>query len=130
MKVGDTFLYGPSPTATKHLYIVLTNPDTDGCILVVNVTTVYSQDKDRIDQTVLLNRSEHRFLTNELSYIYYRGATIKKVTDLQADEKAGLLVKQEPCSKSIIDNARAGVGASPHCARNICDYYKKCKDLK
>lgn len=129
MQVGDTFLYGPSPTATKHLHIVLTNPDADGCVLIVSVTSVYSQDKDRMDHTVVLNKGEHRFLTKPLSYVYYRGAAVKKVTDLQADEAAGLLVKDVACSKSMVDNARAGVGASPHCIRAIQNYYKKCKDL-
>jgi hypothetical protein len=129
MKAGDTFLYGPSPTATKHLHLVLTNPDADGCVLVVNVTSVYSQDKDRADHTVILNRGEHRFLTKSLSYVYYRGAVVRKVTELEADEKATLLVREQACSKLLIGNARAGVGASPHCTRAIQGYYKKCKDL-
>jgi hypothetical protein len=104
MKAGDTFLYGPSPTATKHLHLVLTNPDAGGCILVVSVTSVYSQDKDRMDHTVVLNRGEHRFLTKELSYVYYRGAVIKKVTELEADERMGLLVIHDACSKALLDN--------------------------
>lgn len=77
----------------------------------------------------MLNNGEHRFLTKPLSYVYYRGAAVKKITDLQADETAGLLVKDQACSKTLIDNARAGIGASPHCTRTIQDYYKKCKDL-
>jgi hypothetical protein len=129
MKVGDTFLYGPSPTATKHLHIVLTNQDTDGCILIVSVTSIYSQNKDRMDHTVILNQNEHRFLTKPLSYIFYRSATVKKVSDLQADEAAGLLVRHDGCSKTLIDNARAGICASPHSTRGIQAYYKKCKDL-
>lgn len=129
MKAGDTFLYGPSANANKHLHIVLTNPDTDGCVLIVNITSIYSQDKDKMDHTMVLNRGEHRFLTKPLSYVYYRGAVIKRVADLEADEKAGLLVKHDSCSKDLISNARAGIGASPHCARNIQEYYRKCKDL-
>ena len=129
MKIGDAFLYGPSPTSKKHLHLVLTNPDANGCVLIVSVTSVYSQDKDRMDHTVLLNQGEHKFLTNKLSYVYYRGAVVKKVGDLESDEKAGLLVWHEACSKEMIDNARAGVCASEHCTPANQNYYKKCKDL-
>lgn len=132
MKVGDTFLYPLSPTGkehTEHLWIVLTNPDADGCVLIVSVTTVYVHDKDRMDNTVVLNRGEHRFLTNKQSYIYYRGAMIKKISELQASEKAGELKHDEPCSASLISLARGGVAASPHCARVHAQYYKNCKDL-
>jgi hypothetical protein len=130
MKVGDTFLYPLSPPHSEHLWIVLTNPDADGSILIVSVTTAYSNDKDYIDATVRLNRGEHEFLTKESSYIYYRGAMIKKVSELQGEEKAGLLKKHSSCSGDLIALARGGVGASPHCSRSVKRYYSERKDLK
>jgi hypothetical protein len=129
MKVGDTFLHPLSATTQAHLWIVLTNPDANGSILIVNVTSIYSHDKDRIDPTVILNRNEHRFLTNERSFIYYRGATVMKLSDLQTDEQLGLLKKDQVCSANVISLARAGVTASPHCTPRIQKYYKECKDL-
>ncbi|SRR6266568_716889 len=130
MKVGDAFLYPLSPPHAEHLWIVLTNPDADGSILIVSVTTAYSNNKDCIDATVRLNKGEHPFLTKESSYIYYRGAMIKKVSELESAEKTGLLKKHDACSNNLIGLARSGVGASPHCSRNVKKYYNECKDLK
>jgi hypothetical protein len=83
-----------------------------------------------MDGTVTLNQGEHPFLTKELSYVYYRGATIKKVSELQGEEKAGLLKKHTACSGGLIALARDGVGASPHCTKIVQRYYKERKDLK
>jgi hypothetical protein len=133
MKVGETFLYPLSPThleQTEHLWIVLTNPDADGAILIVSVTTVYSNDKDSTDPTVWLNRGEHPFLKKESSYVYYRGAMVKKVSELEVEEKAGRLKRTSDCSADLISLARDGVGASPHCTRSVKKYYKERKDLK
>ncbi|GAC1662418.1 MAG: hypothetical protein NVS9B4_16040 [Candidatus Acidiferrum sp.] len=130
MKVGDTFLYPLSPPHAEHLWIVLTNPDADGSILIVSVTTAYSNNKDCMDGTVTLNRGEHPFLTKELSYLYYRGAMIKKVSELQGEERAGLLKRHSACSDNLISLARGGVAASPHCNRNVKRYYGERKDLK
>ena len=130
MKVGDTFLYPLSPANSEHLWIVLTNPDVDGRVLVVNVTTAYSTNKDCVDATVRLNKGEHPFLTKDGSYVYYRGAMMKKITELEADEKAGLLKKHSACSSGLVSLVRDGVCASPHSTRVAQRFYKERKDLK
>ncbi len=129
MKVGDTFLYPLSPQNEEHLWIVLTNPDTDDAILIVNVTTAYSNDKDRIDTTVSLNAGEHQFL-KKASYVYYRGAQVKKVAELRGEEKMGRLKMHDPCSSNLIGLARAGIVASKHCSKVLQRFYSERKDIK
>ncbi len=82
MKAGDTFLYPLNQAQKAHLWIVATNPDKEGFVLIVNVTTVRTYDKDSLDTTVCLNKGEHPFFTEEQSYIYYRGAMTKKISEI------------------------------------------------
>lgn len=128
MKVGDTFLYPLYPPDSEHLWIVLTNADADGQILIVNLTTAYSFDKDSVDATVCLNPGEHPFIKQE-SYVFYREAMIKKVADLQTEEKTGRLKMQADCSSTIISLVRGGIGASRHCKRSVRKFYDERRDL-
>lgn len=66
MKAGGAFLF---PVPSEHLWIVLTNPDSEGYVLVVNITTAYSDDKDRMDTTVDLNPGDIRSLRKSHMYI-------------------------------------------------------------
>jgi hypothetical protein len=129
VRVGDTFLFPLNSQAIEHLWIVVTNPDPNDCVLVVNVTTLKSNDKDSVDGTVCLNAGEHPFLTKEQSYVYYRGAEIKKISDLRSEETAGRLQMRESCSTNVISLVRSGFGASIHCTRVIKSYYDKSKNI-
>lgn len=37
MKAGDTFMWSPA-SQTPHLYIILTDPDTEGKFVIINIT--------------------------------------------------------------------------------------------
>jgi hypothetical protein len=128
MKSGDTFLYPLDFSHSEHLWIVLTNANQDGFILIVSVTTAYSQDKDSIDTTVQLHSGEHRFINRD-SYVYYRGAMIKKVEELRAAEKSGHLKMHDACSGKLIGLVRAGIAASAHCTKTIRKFYSDHKHL-
>jgi len=80
--------------------------------------------------TVTLNRGEHQFLTKPMSYVYYREAQIKKVSELLEEEKLGRLKMHQPCSQKVIEIVRSGVTASEHCRRSMKQFYKERKDVK
>jgi len=61
-----------------------------------------SFDKDHIDATVCLNKGDHEFCTERLSYIYYRGAQIKQISELEAEKLAGQLKPHKPCKAEIL----------------------------
>jgi len=126
MKSGDTFLYPLDFANSGHLWVVLTNPNPDGIILVVNVTTVYSNDKN-IDATVRLNTGDHPFIDRQ-SYIYYRGAMMIEVSELQTAERAGRLKMHDGCSEKLLSIVRSGIGASKHCSRVIKRFFNDHKD--
>lgn len=125
MKAGDTFLY---PFPDEHLWIVLTNPDPGGAVLVANITTAYSDDKDRVDTTVTLNRKDHPFIKDR-SYVYYRAAMTKLVSELEAEERAGRLKMKQCCSSELLELVRDGVSASEHSTKAIRRFYAERKNI-
>jgi len=128
MKCGDAFLFPLDDSHSEHLWIVLTNPNADGEILIVSITTVYAHDKDKADMTMLLHKGEHRFITRD-SYIYYREAMIKKASDLEAEEKTGTLKMHDSCTPEVLSLVRGGISASKHCAKVIRGFYSDHKHL-
>ena len=55
---GQTYLFPTSQYQTAHLWVISTNPNPDGLMLVVSLTSL----KGSKDQTVILHGGEHPFL--------------------------------------------------------------------
>lgn len=124
MNSGDTFLRPARATTTErpHLWIVVTDPDEENRVLVVNLTTL----RDGQDQTVVLSIGEHPFIDRP-SCVYYRAAEIADNGKLEQAEKAGAIVRREACSPEVISLVRSGVAASPHSRREIRRFYEESR---
>ena len=124
MKAGDTFLRPVRATENEkpHLWIVVTNPNKENQILIVNLTTL----KERQDQTVVLDVGDHPFVT-KASSIFYREAEIADNTKLEQAERAGAIAKREGCRPEVIKLVRDGVNASPHTRRAIKAFFNDNK---
>jgi hypothetical protein len=77
---------------------------------------------------VQLHAGEHRFIDRE-SYVYYRGAMIKDVAELQAAEKIGTLKMHDQCSAKLLELVKGGISASDHCKKAINKFYQDHKHL-
>ena len=124
MKAGDTFLRPARSTHNEkqHLWIVITDPNTENKVLIVNITSLKSWQ----DQTVILNRGEHPFIT-EPSCVFYREAEIVDNSKLDQAESMGAIAKRECCSESVINLIRSGVVASPQTRRVIKKFFSDFK---
>jgi hypothetical protein len=124
MKAGDTFLRPAKPTQNEkqHLFIVLTNPNPDNKILIVNITSLKSWQ----DRTVMLNKGEHPFIT-ETSCVFYREAEIVDNGKLDEAEKNGAIAKRECCSQKLLELVRSGISASPQTKRVIKKFFNDFK---
>src|ERR1035438_10358093 len=71
MRCGDTLLIpAPGMGVTPHLWIIATEPvtDTQLCV-IVNVTTL----RNSRDQTVMLRKGDHPFITHDSAIFYGDG---------------------------------------------------------
>ena len=101
MNVGDTFI--DRNATAPHLWFVLTTPDANGVVAVVNLTTWHT----RCDTTCRLSVGDHPFVTHD-SYIFYRGAQVYPQRVLTVALQQGVLVSRAPAAPQLIARIRAG----------------------
>ena len=71
LRRGDTVLMPKYSDATPHLWILLTEPDGNGDVVIVNVTSL----KNHPDQTTILKIGDHSYIKHD-SVVLYADARI------------------------------------------------------
>ena len=100
----------------KHLHIVCTDPDDQGRVVLVPVTT---WTNDLCDGTCILLEHEHPWLWKPKSYILYRKVDFFEVAALERGLANGALEEQEPCNGQVFLRVRNGLCNSPHTPRKV-----------
>ena len=99
----------PGGTATRHLWIVITEPDPASNLCgIVSVTTL----RNSKDQTVILRVGDHPFIRHEPT-IFYGDAMIVDAQRLESEIAAGLAVRPGPVSSGDAQAGPAGRGCIP-----------------
>lgn len=114
MKAGDTF-HAQAPSSTKqHLYIVLTDPDANGKVVVANVTS----QADGKDQSCVLQPNDHPFVTKE-SVINYADAILSDEALIITATRRRLFQTDVPVAPQVLGRVQQGALNSPHTERLI-----------
>lgn len=100
----------------KHLHIVCTDPDDQGRVVLLPVTT---WTNDLCDGTCILLKHEHPWLWKPKSYILYRKADFFEVAALERGLANGALEEQDPCNGQVFLRVRNGLCNSPHTPRKV-----------
>ena len=123
MHAGDTFLIPKSADEIEHLWIVLTEPDSDGMAVCVNVTRRESYS----DTTLVLNIGDHPFIRKE-SVVHYPDASKLDLTRVQkaidAKPRQYICKPHKPCSNDLLERIRNGLLASPHTPKGLKSFCK------
>jgi hypothetical protein len=64
-EIGDTFFGTTVPGAPPHLYVIISNPDPDGNVILVNLTSQTLNDRN-----CLLSPGDHPFVAKETAIAY------------------------------------------------------------
>jgi hypothetical protein len=121
MACGDSFLMpAPGGTQTSHLWVFVTErePVTHQAV-IVSVTTL----REGKDQTLILRKGEHPFLTHE-SVVAYRHARIVDCRVLDGNLAAGTIQGHETCSAKLLKDIQDGIFASQHTPNKVVSYCK------
>ena len=114
---GETLLVPTSPSR-NHLFVVVTERDPGGRVLIINFET-----RKRItDDTVIIKAGEHPFVTHETS-VRYKSARIVDADLLINKVKTGIVESREPCSPELLEKIRLGIMKSPHTSNEVRDFY-------
>lgn len=100
---GETIL---GLDAGQHLWVVLTSPDSDGNVVITNLTT-HGQSPACGSHCVVIKPEEHAWLKHD-SCIYYRRADFNPVQPLDTAKSKGTLNQADPMSDAVLTRIREG----------------------
>ena len=104
----------------RHLFVICTDPDADGKVLLVSIT---SWTNDLCDATCVLDAGCHEFIKHK-SWAYYRKPRIELVESLIAGVKEDILVPKECLNEDDFARLCKGILTSRHTPRKFAVYFK------
>ncbi len=108
---------GPQHDRGKsHLFVVLTEPDSDGMVLLVPICT----KGQKYDTACLVGKGDHPFLDRP-SYVDYSNLNTYKAQVLESQAQKGILVAKEVIDEKVFALICAGIEQS----RQSPPIYKK-----
>ena len=109
----------------KHLFIICTNPDKNGQVLLVSI----SSRRDKYDDTTCTLRSNVHAFLNRASYVSYSYALIESASDLQKRVANGTIEQREDLKLSILEEICAGFAKSAETPPECQIFYEQNKSL-
>lgn len=115
VKKGSSFL-DKNEIKKRHLRIVLTDPNVDGVVATVSVTSLKKEKKQ--DVRIVLNCGDHPFIKHEsvLSYRHCQLFYADKVSNLI---KENVFIKKEDIPADLLEKIITAVLESKSTPRNI-----------
>ena len=122
LRRGDTVLMPKYADATPHLWILLTEPDGNGDVVIVNVTSL----KNHPDQTTILRVGDHSYIKHD-SVVLYADARIVSAIPIVDGLKMNipLFRKLDPCSDELLNRICKGVFASDFTPNKVINFCSK-----
>jgi hypothetical protein len=122
---GDTYLlYDEDDYEGKpHLHIVITEPDDDGRVVLVSVTT----RRAKSDTMVCLDAGEHEFITHPsvVTYAYSKILTVAKLEELCV---SGDAISKGKATEQLVKRAQNGMletDRAPHDTKRLFKHLYK-----
>jgi len=115
---GECVLLPKKTGAIELLWVVLTSPDENSEVVIVNLTSFDSG----FDRTVILNKGDHSFVDHD-TIINYVDARIVKAHALIHAAESGFFDSLEPFKADILQKIQEGLFRSPHTpikVKNFC----------
>jgi len=110
----------------RHLFIICTNPDNDGQVLLVSISSKPEGYSESYDATCSLKQNAHAFL-NRTSYVSYKHALIESASALQKRVANGTAEPREELRPPILEEVCAGFAKSAVTPRKCQILYEQNK---
>ncbi|MBL0158268.1 MAG: SocA family protein [Bryobacterales bacterium] len=112
----DTYLIAFDSTKNiPHLWVLVTDPDSSGEVVIVSVTTL----RRGVEQTVTLTPSDHPFIRHQSTVYFARIVKQERLEDWIAGDLAQLNAK---CSTDLLALVRSGILASDFTPRKVVNF--------
>jgi len=122
---GDTFVLKKTVRSKEHLWIVITDKDSDGKVAIVNLTTYRPESSNYFhDTTVRLARGDHGFIRHD-SVVVYGDAQIVCAEALVTAVQSGVGRTHTTCDVAVLGKIQQGIFDSPHTKENVLEYARE-----
>ena len=121
MRAGDVFLAMLSPGEPKRHFwvIVLSVDENSGSVLLVNISS------HCFDTTTIIHNTEYEELTEDTSYVYYKGAHFRSKEDLQDKINKKQIYKKRPLPTKLLQEIQQGILLSKHTPLSIKSMFRQ-----
>lgn len=104
-----------------HLRFIISDPDPDKCVLVVNATTYY--DTGREDTSCLLDNGDHKEIKHP-SYIAYNWAEGVNITKLLNDKLNRIIDFKDNLSQGVLIRIQEGAKKTRRLRNEFKKYFQ------
>ncbi len=104
-----------------HLRFIISDPDPDDYVLVVNATTYYNTGRE--DKPCLLNRGDHKKIKHP-SYIAYKWAEEKNTIKLLNDKLNQIIEFKDNLSEEVLIRIQEGAEKSKLLPKGFRKYFQ------
>lgn len=118
MKKTTFFREGPENEPIPHLHIVISDPNENGEVMVVNISSC----KERYERSCVLEAGEHPQITKK-SYIPYKYAKKMNQKIFLTDRFRRLITVKEDISDSVLKKIQEGAKISPRLESGFKSYF-------
>ena len=109
VSAGETYKLRKPGDDTPHLWAVITDPNQDDNVVIVNLTT----RQPHSDDTVILRRGEHPFVRHE-TVISYQDAMLVKTSALTQAVRGGAATMHTAFRLDVLTKIQCGLEKSPY----------------
>ena len=120
---GATYKIPDLGNGVPHLWVVLTDPDENGEVAMVSLTT----RRKGSDDTVILDSHDHPFVIRETA-VSYGNAMCAAVQNLTNAVCVGAAFMHRPVSQDLLTRIQDGAQRSPHTPKDVKEYV--CRRLR
>jgi len=121
LKAGSAIVLSGHPVGSSHLWLVLTDPDSESDqVVAVMVVTA----RGHTDRTLTLSAGAHPFIRHDSS-LDYGGTRRFQTARLEGALRSGRCHLSENMTAALLRQVRAGLLASPRTPHHIIDF---CRD--
>ena len=114
LRAGQTILLPKPGEETAHLWVVLTTPNAQGQVILINFTTL----RPHSDRTVVIQPGEHPFVVHP-SVAHYADARLTAAPSIEAAIASGFFHQHQDCSPELIHRLLAGALTSPYTSEKV-----------
>ena len=101
-EIGDSFFGTTIPGAPPHLYVIISNPDPASNVILVNLTSRTSNDRN-----CLLSPGDHPFVKQETAIAYDKAENLHP-DQIQAAIQSGIWQQKERFRAEILRRIQDG----------------------